>query len=248
MGENPAIRFRTALGGVTIAEHFRDQEKKDVLFFIDNIFRFAQAGYELATLMNTLPGEGGYQATLTSEMGKFHERLVSTKHGAITTIEAVYVPSDDTADPAVQAIFPYLDSSIILSRNIYQEGRFPAMDVLSSTSSALNPKIVGELHYKVLLESQNILKKATSLERIVSLIGEAELNPSDQLIYKRAQLLKAYMTQSFFVTEAQTGRPGKFVKLADTVNDVNDIVSGKYDQLAPEKMMFIGTLKEEKLT
>ncbi len=247
MGENPAIRFRTALGGVTIAEHFRDQEKKDVLFFIDNIFRFAQAGYELATLMNTLPGEGGYQATLTSEMGKFHERLVSTKHGAITTIEAVYVPSDDTADPAVQAIFPYLDSSIILSRNIYQEGRFPAMDVLSSTSSALNPKIVGELHYKVLLESQNILKKATSLERIVSLIGEAELNPSDQLIYKRAQLLKAYMTQSFFVTEAQTGRPGKFVKLADTVNDVNDIVMGKHDQIAPEKMMFIGTLKEEKL-
>ncbi len=247
MGENPAIRFRTALGGVTLAEDFRDQEQKDVLFFIDNIFRFAQAGYELATLMNTLPGEGGYQATLTSEMGRFHERLVSTKHGSITTIEAVYIPSDDTADPAVQAIFPYLDSTIILSRNIYQEGRFPAMDVLSSTSSALNPKIVGELHYKVLLETQNILKKAVSLERIVSLIGEAELNPADQLIYKRAQLLKAYMTQSFFVTEAQTGRPGKFVKLTDALNDANDIVTGKCDALAPEKMMFIGTLKEEKL-
>jgi len=155
--------------------------------------------------------------------------------------------TDDTADPAVQAIFPYLDSTIILSRNVYQEGRFPAMDVLSSTSSALNPKIVGELHYKTLLESQNALKKAVSLERIVSLIGEGELNPADQLVYKRAQLLKAYITQSFFVTEAQTGRPGKFVKLADTVNDANDIVKGKYDQLAPEKMMFIGSLKDEKL-
>lgn len=247
MGENPAIRFRTALGGVTLAEHFRDEEKKDVLFFIDNIFRFAQAGYELATLMNTLPGEGGYQATLTSEMGRFHERLVSTKSGSITTIEAVYVPSDDTADPAVQAIFPYLDSTIILSRNVYQEGRFPAMDVLSSTSSALNPKVIGDLHYKTLLESQNIMKKAVSLERIVSLIGEGELNPADQLVYKRAQLLKAYMTQSFFVTEAQTGRPGKFVKLADTVQDAHDIVQGKYDQLAPEKLMFVGSLKEEKL-
>lgn len=246
MGENPAIRFRTALGGVTIAEYFRDEEQKDVLFFIDNIFRFAQAGYELATLMNTLPGEGGYQATLTSEMGRFHERLVSTQKGSITTIEAVYVPSDDTADPAVQSIFPYLDSSIILSRNIYQEGRFPAMDVLNSTSSALNPKTVGDLHYKVLLESQSILKKALSLERIVSLIGEAELNPADQLVYKRAQLLKSYMTQSFFVTEAQTGRPGKFVKLSDTVNDVNDLVHGKYDQLAPEKLMFIGKLQDEK--
>ncbi len=248
MGENPAIRFRTALAGVTIAEHFRDEEKEDVLFFIDNIFRFAQAGYELATLMNTLPGEGGYQATLTSEMGKFHERLVSTRHGAITTIEAVYVPSDDTADPGVQAIFPYLDSTILLSRNIYQEGRFPAMDVLSSTSSALNPKMVGEAHYKALLETQNILKKALSLEIIVSLIGEAELNPADQLIYKRAQLLKAYMTQSFFVTEAQTGRPGKFVKLSDTVSDVTDIVSGKFDAVAPEKMMFIGSLKEATFT
>ncbi len=248
MGENPAIRFRTALGGVTMAEHFRDEDGKDVLFFIDNVFRFAQAGYELATLMNTIPGEGGYQATLTSEMGRFHERLVSTKKAAVTTIEAVYVPSDDNADPAVQSIFPYLDSMVILSRNLYQEGRFPAMDMLSSTSSALNPKTVGEQHYRTLLEAQNILKKVVSLDRIVSLIGESELNPVDQLVYKRSQLLKGYMTQSFFVTEAQTGRPGKFVRLADTVQDVNDIVKGKYDTLAPEKLMFVGTLKEEKIS
>lgn len=248
MGENPAVRFRTALAGVTLAEYFRDEEKKDVLFFIDNIFRFAQAGYELATLLNTIPGEGGYQATLSSEMGRFHERLVSTKQNAITSIEAIYVPSDDVSDPAVQSVFPFLDSTIILSRNIYQEGRFPAMDTLSSNSAALNPKTVGEKHYKTLLSAQNILKKAVSLERIVSLIGEAELNPDDQLLYKRSLLLKAYMTQSFFVTEAQTGRPGKFVKLNDTVNDVYDIVSGKYDQLQTEKIMFIGSLKDEKFT
>ncbi|MGE5041446.1 MAG: F0F1 ATP synthase subunit beta [Candidatus Levyibacteriota bacterium] len=246
MGENPAVRFRTALAGLTIAEQFRDEQQKDVLFFIDNVFRFAQAGYELSTLMNTLPGEGGYQATLTSEMGRFHERLVSTQKAAVTTIEAVYVPSDDNSDPAVQAIFPYLDSTIILSRNLYQEGRFPAMDMLSSTSSALNPKTVGEMHYRTLLEAQNILKKVVSLDRIVSLIGESELNPSDQLVYKRSQLLKAYMTQSFYVTEAQTGRPGKFVKTPELVADVSDIVKGKYDNIAPEKLMFIGSLKEEK--
>ena len=246
MGENPAVRFRTALAGLSIAEDFRDREKKDVLFFIDNVFRFAQAGYELSTLMNTLPGEGGYQATLSSEMGRFHERLVSVKDAAVTTIEAVYVPSDDSSDPAVQAIFPYLDSTILLSRNLYQEGRFPAMDMLSSTSSALNPKTVGELHYRTLLDAQNILKKVVSLDRIVSLIGESELNPNDQLVYKRSQLLKAYMTQSFFVTESQTGRPGKFVKTTDLVNDVNDIVKGRYDTIAPEKLMFVGSLKEEK--
>lgn len=247
MGENPAVRFRTALGGVAVAEYFRDQEKKDVLFFIDNVFRFAQAGYELATLMNTIPGEGGYQATLSSEMGRFHERLVSTKEAAVTSIEAIYVPSDDTADPAVQSIFPYLDATVILSRARYQEGRFPAVDMLSSTSSALNPKMVGETHYRVLLEAQNIMKKVVSLERIVSLIGEGELNPVDQLIYKRAQLLKAYMTQSFFVTEAQTGRPGQFVKLSDCINDVSDIVKGKFDMVAPERLMFIGSLKDEKV-
>lgn len=248
MGENPAVRFRTALGGVTMAEYFRDEAKKDVLFFIDNVFRFAQAGYELATLMNTIPGEGGYQATLASEMGRFHERLVSTKENAITSIEAIYVPSDDVSDPAVQSIFPFLDASVILSRNIYQEGRFPAMDMLSSTSSALNPKTVGQKHYKTLLEAQGIMKKALSLERIVSLIGESELNPADQVLYKRSLLIKSYMTQSFFVTEAQTGRPGKFVKLNDTVNDVSDIVSGKYDTIQTEKIMFIGSMKDEKLT
>lgn len=198
MAEDPAIRFRTAFSGVTIAEYFRDKMEKDVLFFVDNVFRFAQAGYELATVMSTIPGEGGYQATLASEMGQLHERLVSYPNGSITSIEAVYVPSDDITDYGVQAVFPYLDSTVVLSRNVYQEGRFPAVDFLSSTSSALNVETVGQRHYDAYLAAQSILKKASSLERIVSLIGESELSADDQIIYKRYRLLQNYMTQNFF--------------------------------------------------
>ncbi|MDE2026834.1 MAG: F0F1 ATP synthase subunit beta, partial [Patescibacteria group bacterium] len=175
MGENPAIRFRTAFTGVTLAEHYRDKMGKDVLFFIDNIFRFAQSGYELSTLMSAIPSEGGYQATLTSQMASFHERLVSTPKNAITTFEAIYVPADDMTDSGVQAVFPYLDSGIILSRNVYQEGRFPAIDILASSSSDLNPDTVGDEHYQTALDAQTILKRALALERIVSLIGESEL-------------------------------------------------------------------------
>src|SRR5690349_1300340 len=172
MGENPALRFRTAFTGVTLAEHYRDSLGKDVLFFIDNIFRFAQSGYELSTLINAIPSEGGYQATLTSEMASFHERLVSTRKNAITTFEAIYVPADDLTDSGVQAIFPYLDSGIILSRAIYQEGRFPAIDLLGSSSSSLNVETVGQDHYQATLDAQALLKKALSLDRIVALIGE----------------------------------------------------------------------------
>src|SRR5882724_1413976 len=166
MGENPALRFRTAFTGVTLAEYYRDVMGKDVLFFIDNIFRFAQSGYELSTLMNAIPSEGGYQATLASEMASFHERLVSTLTNAITTFEAIYVPADDLTDPGVQAIFPYLDSGLILSRQVYQEGRFPAIDILSSNSSSLNIETVGTLHYETAIDAQSMLKKAKSLERI----------------------------------------------------------------------------------
>ncbi len=244
MGENPTVRFRTATAGVTLAEYFRDVQKKDVLFFIDNIFRFAQAGYELATLLNAIPSEGGYQATLPSEMASFHERLVSTKNGAITTIEAIYVPSDDITDYAVQSVFPYLDSNVVLSRQIYQEGRFPAIDFLSSTSGALNEETVGVKHFKALISAQNLLKKAVSLERIVSLVGQSELSPEDQKFYKRAQLLKSYMTQNFTVTELQTGKKGKSVSLAQTVDDVRDILAGKYDDYPPETFLYIGSIKE----
>ncbi len=244
MGANPTVRFRTAIAGITLAEYFRDVLLKDVLFFIDNIFRYAQAGYELATLMNTIPSEGGYQSTLPSEMASFHERLVSTKNGAITSIEAIYVPSDDLTDQAVQAVFPYLDSNVILSRSVYQEGRFPAIDLLSSTSSGLNEETAGPEHFKALLSAQNLLKQTVSLERIVSLVGESELSPEDQNFYKRGRILKNYMTQSFFVTEKQSGKPGKRVSIADTVHDVIEILDGKYDDYPPETFLFIGSIKE----
>lgn len=243
MGENPTIRFRTATAGIGLCEYFRDAEEKDVLFFVDNIFRFAQAGYELSTLMNTIPSEGGYQATLSSEIASFHERLVSTKHGSITTFENVYVPADDITDAVVQAVFPYLDTAVVLSRDVYQEGRFPAIDILSSTSAALSPLVVGELHYQVVIEAQNLLKKAASLDRIVSLIGEEELSPADQVIYVRARLLKNYMTQNFFVTAAQTGREGDFVAVKDTVKDVKDILTGKFDNRPSESLLYVGSLK-----
>lgn len=244
MGENPALRFRTAFTGVTLAEHFRDSMGKDVLFFIDNIFRFAQSGYELSTLMNAIPSEGGYQSTLTSEMASFHERLVSTSTNAITTFEAIYVPADDLTDSGVQAIFPYLDSGLILSRAIYQEGRFPAIDLLGSTSSALNAETVGELHYQTALDAQSLLKRATALERIVSLIGESELSSSDQVIYKRSKMLKNYMTQNFTVVENQTEKKGVHVSRKETVEDVKAILEGKVDTLQPEDLLYIGTLKD----
>ncbi len=244
MGENPALRFRTAFTGVTLGEYYRDQMGKDVLFFIDNIFRFAQSGYELSTLMNAIPSEGGYQSTLTSEMASFHERLVSTNKNAITTFEAIYVPADDLTDSGVQAIFPYLDSGLILSRQVYQEGRFPAIDILASNSSALNPDTVGQQHYDTALEAQSLLKKAVSLERIVSLIGESELSAADQVVFKRSKILKSYMTQSFTVVETQTAKKGVYVNVKDTVADVRAILDGKVDLLKPEDFMFIGTLKD----
>lgn len=244
MAENPAIRFRVAFAGVTLAEYFRDKASKNVLFFADNIFRFAQAGYELATVMNSVPGEGGYQATLASEMGNLHERLISTDSGSITTIEAIYVPADDITDYGVQSVFPYLDSTVVLSRDIYQEGRFPAINLLSSTSSALNIETVGEKHYKVFIQAQSLLKKASSLERIVSLIGESELSSEDQTIYRRYQLLQNYMTQNFFVVEQQSGHKGAYIKLTDTINDVERIIKGEFDAVDPQKLLFIGTLSE----
>lgn len=244
MGENAAVRFRTAFAGVTMAEYFRDKEKKDVLFFIDNIFRFAQAGYELATLMNSIPSEGGYQATLASEMASFHERLVSYDTGSITSIEAVYVPSDDITDQGVQAVFPYLDSTIVLSRQVYQEGHFPAIDLLSSTSAGLTEEVVGKEHYDSALESLSLLKKALSLDRVVSLVGESELSASDQTLYRRAKILKNYMTQNFYVTKSQTGKEGQYIPVAQTVSDVNQILSGRFDDFPAETFLYIGAVKD----
>jgi F-type H+/Na+-transporting ATPase subunit beta len=244
MGENPALRFLSGATAVTIAEYFRDVMKKDVLFFADNVFRLAQAGNELSLLMNSIPSEDSYQATLSSEMASFHERLASTTTNAITSIEAIYIPNDDILDQGVQAVLPYLDSTIILSRNIYQEGRLPAIDFIASASSALAPEFVSVQHYKTALHAQSVMKKALSLERIVSLIGENELNADDQLLYKRAKMLKAYFTQSFFTVEKQTGRPGKFVPLETTIKDTGDILNGAYDRFTEDKFMLIGEAKE----
>lgn len=244
MGENAAVRYLTGLAGVTVAEHFRDTLKKDVLFFIDNVFRFVQAGNELSMLMNTIPSEDGYQATLASEMAAFHERLVSTKSAGISTIEAIYIPSDDFLDHGIQSIFPYLDSVVTLSRAVYQDGRLPAVDILASGSTIIDVEIVGKLHYETVILAQSMLKKAESLERMVSLVGEAELSPENQLLYRRVKKLKNFMTQSFFVAEEQTGRTGKYVSLTTTVQDTHDILTGKYDQVGEDKFLYIGSTKE----
>lgn len=246
MGESAIIRFKVALAGISLAEYFRDTMKKNVLFFIDNVYRLAQAGYELSMLMNTIPSEGGYQPTLSSEMANVHERLYSTQTNSITSFETVYVPSDDLLDQAVQSVFTYLDANITLSRTVYQEGLYPAIDILTSTSSALRPDVVGELHQKTAIKAQQFLKKASSLERIVSLIGESELNETDRVIYNRSRLLRNYMSQSFFVVEPQTGKPGVYVPLVKTVADVAAILDGKYDSVDPFEIRGIGSLQDMK--
>lgn len=244
MGENPAVRFLSAYAATTLTEYYRDELKKNVLFFIDNIFRFAQAGSELSTLMNLTPSEDGYQATLESEMASFQERLVSSHSGAVSSIEAIYVPSDDLLDHAVQSIIPYLNSVVVLSRSVYQQGLLPAIDILSSTSGILDPSVVGETHYEVALNAKTMLKQAQSLERIVSLVGESELSKENQIIYKRSIRLKNYMTQSFFVAEAQKGEKGVYVPLTKTLEDVNGIIVGKYDRTPPEKFLYIGGIEK----
>ncbi|MFV1916998.1 MAG: F0F1 ATP synthase subunit beta [Patescibacteria group bacterium] len=244
MGENPAVRFLSAFAAVTLAEYFRDKVGADVLFFIDNIFRFAQAGNELSTLMNILPSEDGYQATLESEMARFHERLVSTENASISTIEAIYVPADDLLDHAVQSIFPYLDSLIVLSRSVYQKGLLPAVDIISSSSTALSPKIVGDKHYSVALRAKTVLKRAQSLERIVSLVGESEITGEDRKTYRRARKLRNFMTQNFFVAEAQRAEKGTYLPLSTTVNDVYDILEGKYDKYDESAFLYIASAKD----
>jgi F-type H+/Na+-transporting ATPase subunit beta len=244
MGENPSVRFLSAFSAATLAEYFRDEEGKDVLFFIDNVYRFAQAGNEISTLTSSLPSEDGYQSTLESEMALFHERVTATQSASITTIEAIYVPADDILDHGVQSIYPYLDSIIVLSRDLYQQGILPAVDVLSSTATSLHPRIVGSSHFTTVLRAKAILKQAESLERIVSLVGESELSVEDQLVYKRAKKIKNFMTQSFFVTESQKGSKGSFVTLSDAITDLLGIIDGRYDHIPEERFLFVGTIKD----
>ncbi|MBP9690568.1 F0F1 ATP synthase subunit beta [Candidatus Woesebacteria bacterium] len=246
MSRNPAVRFRTGFAGTALAGYFRDQEKKNVLFFVDNMYRFAQAGYELGTLMSQIPSEGGYPPTLASDMADMHERLYSTADNSVTTFETVYVPADDITDPGVQAVLPYLDARVVLSRWIYQEGRFPAIDTLSSNSSALNPQIIGDTHYHTYLETQRLLKEAVNLEKIASLIGESELSQENQIIFKRAQIIKNFMTQRFVTASGRKDEESSYVPLARTIADVSEILKGTYDNLPPDSFRNIGTIDDLK--
>ena len=243
MGESPAVRWYTAYASVAIAEYFRESMKKDVFFFMDNIYRFVQAGNELSTLTRAIPSEDGYQPTLPSEMASLSQRLASTKQGVITSVLALFVPSDDTNNAAVRSILHYLDTIIILSRDIFQQGLFPAINILASSSVALNERIVGKKHYLAYTEAKQLLEKAANLERIVSLVGEQELSTDNQVSYQRSKRLRNYMTQDFHMDKSKNDN-SLFIERQDTVKDVIDIVSGKYDHLAPDKFLFIGRAKE----
>ena len=244
MGSPSAIRLLTGFTAASIVEYYRDAAKYNVLFFIDNVFRFAQAGNELSVVMHTIPSEDGYQPTLASEMAALHERLISTTSNSVSTVETVYIPNDDILDQAVQSVFSHLDSVVVYSRDVYQQNLLPAIDPLQSYSSALSPQTAGELHYQTAREAQMLLKKGIALERVASLVGVAELSPEDRTVYQRAKKLRNFMTQNLFVLESQSGVPGQYITLKTTVNDVNQILAGRFDHVPEEKFLYIGSVEE----
>lgn len=246
MNESAAIRFKVGFAAASLAEYFRDFHQEDVLFFIDNVYRFLQAGNELSTLLSVIPSEDGYQPTLLSEIGKLEERLVSTQKAAITSVQAVYVPADDITDAGVQAVLPYFDSVVILSRDSYQEGRYPAVDILASSSSVIDPTILGQTHYEVLLETKKILERYKELQQIVSIVGEAELSIENRTLYHRARKLLNFMTQNLFTVAEQTGRPGQYVKKEEAIKGVKAILEGELDRIPEEALLYIGSLKDLK--
>ncbi len=246
MNERAAIRFKAGFSAVTVAEYFRDFYNQDTLFFVDNIYRFLQAGNELSTLLSVIPSEDGYQPTLDSEIGALQERIASTKSAAITSIQAVYVPADDISDAGVQAIISYFDSALVLSRDVYQEGRYPAVDILSSSSSLIDPSVLGLVHYEAFIEAKKILERYKYLQRIVSIIGEAELSVRDKTIYRRAKKLLNFMSQSLFTVSDQTGVSGKYVAREKTIEGVMTILKGKLDHLPEETFLNIGGLEDLK--
>lgn len=246
MNENAGVRFRVALAACAIAEYFRDSLKKDVLFFIDNMFRFVQAGNELATLLGTLPSEQGYQATILTELSQLEDRLVSTVNGSITSVQTVYVPADETNDPAVTAITSFFDTAIVLSRSVAQHNLYPPIDLSASSTSALKRSIVGSEHFEVAIEFQKMLSEYNSLAHIVAIVGESELSGQDRLLYQRTKKVINFLTQPFFMTEAQTGKRGVFIPRTEAVADIRMIISGKLDPIPEEKFMYIGTLRDIK--
>ena len=244
MNEPPGARARVALTGLTVAEYFRDTEGQDVLFFIDNIFRFTQAGSEISALLGRIPSAVGYQPTLATEMGRLQERITSTKKGSITSVQAIYVPADDLTDPAPAASFTHLDATSVLSRQIAELGIYPAVDPLDSTSRILDPRIVGVEHYGVARRVQEILQKYKSLQDIIAILGMDELSDEDKLTVARARKIQRFLSQPFHVAEVFTGIPGTFVKLEDTIKAFKGIAEGLYDHLPEAAFYMVGTIEE----
>ncbi|MCH4165674.1 MAG: F0F1 ATP synthase subunit beta [Lentilactobacillus diolivorans] len=244
MNEPPGARMRVALTGLTIAEYFRDREGQDVLLFIDNIFRFTQAGSEVSALLGRIPSAVGYQPTLATEMGQLQERITSTKKGAITSIQAVYVPADDYTDPAPATTFAHLDATTNLERSLTQQGIYPAVDPLASTSSALDPAIVGQEHYDVATEVQHVLQRYRELQDIISILGMDELSDEEKTIVNRARRIQFFLSQSFSVAEQFTGLPGKYVSVEDTVKGFKEILEGKYDDIPEDAFRNCGPIED----
>jgi F-type H+-transporting ATPase subunit beta len=244
MNEPPGARLRVGLTGLTIAEYFRDEEHQDVLLFVDNIFRFTQAGSEVSALLGRMPSAVGYQPTLGTEMGTLQERITSTKSGSITSVQAVYVPADDLTDPAPATAFAHLDATTVLSRQLAELGIYPAVDPLDSTSRILDPNILGEEHYGVVQRVQGTLQKYKDLQDIIAILGMDELSEDDKQTVARARKLQRFLSQPFHVAEAFTGSPGKYVKLADTVRSFKEIVDGKYDHLPEQAFYMVGPIEE----
>lgn len=242
MNEPPGARARVALTGLTLAEYFRDEEKQDVLFFVDNIFRFTQAGSEVSALLGRIPSAVGYQPTLGTEMGAMQERITSTKDGSITSIQAVYVPADDYTDPAPATTFAHLDATTELSRSIASKGIYPAVDPLTSSSTILSPAIVGEEHYAVARQVQETLQKYKELQDIIAILGMDELSEDDKIVVARARKLEKFLSQPFFVAEQFTGNPGKFVDIKDTIEGFKAIINGEVDDLPEQAFYMVGGL------
>jgi F-type H+-transporting ATPase subunit beta len=244
MNEPPGARLRVGLTGLTMAEYFRDSEHQDVLLFIDNIFRFVQAGSEVSALLGRMPSAVGYQPNLATEIGRLQERITSTKHGSITSVQAIYVPADDYTDPAPASIFPHLDAATTLSRQIVELGIYPAVDPLTSSSRILDPRILGEEHYSVARQVQKILQRYKDLQDIIVILGVDELSEEDQLTVARARKIQKFFSQPFFVAETFTGKKGRFVKLADTIAGFKMIANGELDHLPEQAFYMVGSIEE----
>jgi len=244
MNEPPGARLRVGLTGLTIAEYFRDEEHRDVLLFIDNIFRFTQAGSEVSALLGRMPSAVGYQPNLATEMGELQERITSTENGSITSVQAIYVPADDLTDPAPATTFSHLDATTVLSRQIAELGIYPAVDPLDSTSRILAPEIIGEEHYNVAKNVKEILQAYKDLQDIINILGMDELSEEDKIIVRRARRIQRFLSQPFHVAEAFTGTPGTYVKIEDTIRGFKEIIDGKYDDLPEAAFLYVGTIEE----